>query len=241
MRQVPNYLIIGSGRMAKHFSYYLQLLQLPHRQWSREHNSDDELKFMAESCTHALILINDSVIEEFVNNYPYLKSKCCVHFSGCLMTKEAFSAHPFMTFSTELYDLDTYSEIPFTLEQEGPDFETLLPGLPNPSYKIPQQQKPLYHALGVIGNNFTTLLWHKVFRDFQEKLDLPREVAYPMLKRTLMNLMEHPYAALTGPLVRGDESTIQDHLHVLKDEPFHDLYQAFVNVYQNYQHKEKNK
>lgn len=240
MRQVPKYLIIGSGRMARHFSYYLQLLQLPYQQWSRAHNTPDELKLMAESCTHVLILINDSAIEEFINNHPYLKSKCCVHFSGCLVTKAAASAHPFMTFSTELYDLDTYSEIPFTLEQEGPDLDVLLPGLPNPSFKIPQQQKPLYHALGVIGNNFTTLLWQKVFQVFQEKLDLPREIAYPMLKRTLMNLMDHPDAALTGPLVRGDEKTIQAHLKALAGDPFYDIYQAFVKTYQKYQHEENN-
>ncbi len=44
MRQVPNYLIIGSGRIARHFSYYLQLLQLPYRQWSSEHNTHPYLK-----------------------------------------------------------------------------------------------------------------------------------------------------------------------------------------------------
>ncbi len=44
MRQVPQYLIISSGCMARHFSYYLQLLQLPYRQWSREHNTNPYLK-----------------------------------------------------------------------------------------------------------------------------------------------------------------------------------------------------
>ena len=233
MRLVPKYLLIGAGRMAKHFSYYLTLLDLPFLQWSRKNNSIENLSRYTKECSHILLLINDDAIESFISHHDFLLSKRCVHFSGSLITENIFSAHPLMTFSSELYNLDIYRDIPFILENEGADLIDLLPGLPNQSFKIDKKLKPFYHALLVIGCNFTTLLWQNVFQSLQKDLHLPQETTYPILKQTMHNLLTQPNDALTGPLVRNDINTIQKHLQALKDKPLNEIYQAFVDFFNN--------
>lgn len=232
MRQVPKYLVIGSGRMARHFCHYLQLLKLPFQNWSRKNNSLEELVKFSESCSQVLILISDSSIEDFYTEYAFLHTKICVHFSGCLVLANVASAHPLMTFGQELYELDTYQSVPFILEDGGSVFAELLPGLSNRNFKIPKELKPLYHALGVMATNFTTLLWQKVSQKMQDTLQLPPEIIQPLLQQTLTNFIANPKKALTGPLVRGDQKVIDMHLEALKNDPYKEIYQAFVRSYQ---------
>lgn len=232
MRQVSKYLIIGSGRVATHFVYYLKLLNLPWQQWSRKNNTAQELVEYSKTCSHVLFLISDQAIESFVTTNKFLLTKRCVHFSGKLVAQDFFGAHPLMTFSHSLYDLDAYRSVPFVLEKEGPDLIELLPGLPNSEYKIPRNLKSLYHTLIVMGNNFSTMLWQHVFQSLQDDLHLPPEIAHPILKQTLNNLLYQPTDALTGPLVRDDQDTIKAHLVALENSLYKEVYQAFIEVFQ---------
>lgn len=237
MQQVSKYLVIGSGRMATHFCYYLQLLNLPWQQWSRKNNTVTELIEYNKTCSHVLLLINDHAIEPFINANSFLLTKCCIHFSGKLVVQNVFSTHPLMTFSHNLYNLDTYRSIPFILEQEGPNLIELLPELPNCEYKIPRSSKSLYHALIAMGNNFTTLLWQHVFQSLQDDLHLQPEIVYPILKQTITNLLQQPQDALTGPLIRGDQDTITAHLAALENNLYKEVYKAFITVFQKAQNK----
>jgi predicted short-subunit dehydrogenase-like oxidoreductase (DUF2520 family) len=236
MRQVSksNYLIIGAGRMARHFSHYLNLLGIPHQQWSRR--SDPKQTTLARSIANnkcILILISDAAIEDFIQANPALRNKTLIHFSGCLTTPRAYGAHPLMTFGMELHDLKVYQKISFILEQGGPPFAELFPRLNNPHFFIPRNLKPFYHVLCVLSGNFTCLLWQKVFSEFEKKLHISKEALYPYLERTLHNLRSHSEQALTGPLVRSDNKTIAENLQALDGDPFQKIYQIFVEVYQN--------
>ena len=42
----------------------------------------------------------------------------------------------------------------------------------NPNFKIDITKKTRYHMLCVLANNFTTILWEKVFADFEDKLNI---------------------------------------------------------------------
>lgn len=233
MRQVPKYLIIGSGRLVFHFCNYLRLLNLSFIQWSRKNNTPLQLKKFSKECTHVLLLINDDAIEDFVLNNSFLQNKCCVHCSGSLALNNIYSAHPLMTFGKQPYDLTTYLHMPFILEENSPEFENLLPGLSNKSYKIPGHLKSFYHALCVISGNFTCLLWQKFFSELETTFNLPREIGYPYLKQVVKNLQQQSPNTLTGPLVRGDWQTIKANLDALHNDSYREVYQAFVNVFQN--------
>src|SRR3990167_10377814 len=98
MRQVPQYLIVGSGRMALHFQHYLNLLGIPFITWARRYNTSKELFLFSQACSNILLLINDTAIESFANQYSFLKERVMIHFSGQLSLKDIYSAHPLMIF-----------------------------------------------------------------------------------------------------------------------------------------------
>jgi 2-dehydropantoate 2-reductase len=232
MRQVP-YLIIGSGRMAKHMQCYLDLLHIPYRAWSRQYNTPEELKTLSLHSDIILLLIKDSAITYFIEQHSFLKDKKLVHFSGNLLLPGVWGAHPLMTFMPSLYDLECYRKMPFILQENSPELSDLLPGLNNPYYKIPNKMRSYYHAMCVIGGNFTTLIWQKFFDELEQRLGLPKEAAYPYLQQIASNLMHHAEYALTGPLIRGDKLTIANHLQALSEDEFKNVYQAFVEMYEN--------
>lgn len=236
MRQVPHYTIIGNGRLAKHFCHYFKLLDIKFNQWHRKLNTPviDYLK----SSTHVLLLIHDQAIEPFIDQHPILATKILIHCSGCLVTDKAFGAHPLMTCNHSLYTLHQYQQIPFTVDADAPDFASLFPQLNNPHAKLAKANKPLYHALAVLACNFSVMLWKKLFTDFERKLNLPASLAKPLLKQTLLNLLDNPADALTGPLARNDKATINTNLTALSTDAYQQVYQAFVTAYQHSQPKE---
>jgi len=223
------YLIVGSGRVAKHFAHYFSLLDIPYSSWSRRSHSVNELKQSLAGISHILLLISDSVLEEFFKQH--LKDCHCpvIHFSGALEISGMTSAHPLMSFSENLYSLETYQKIPFilTLDQT---LSEILPGLPNPSVRIAPEQKAYYHALCVAGGNFTSLLWKNMALGFQ-RLGLPESTFHPYLKQITENILANPNTAATGPLVRKDLSTVVANQKALSDDPLQKIYRAFVDVY----------
>jgi predicted short-subunit dehydrogenase-like oxidoreductase (DUF2520 family) len=220
-----SYLIIGDGKLARHFSHYLQLLNLPFVTWSRPHTLEP-LKKLADSSKIILVLISDHAIEEFIKENSFLQNKIVVHCSGCLVTPLAYSAHPLFSFSEQLFDLNTYQKIPFILQDQGPDFIQLLPGLSNPHFKIPSALKPYYHSLCVLANNFTQRIWERFFTEMATQFNIPREALMPYLENTLHNVQMQQ--AFTGPLARGDKATIEQHLAALQGSPLQQLYKILL-------------
>ena len=230
MRQVPEFGIVGNGRVARHFRHYLQLLGIPVSAWSRGAAGPSPPEAL-RSCRTVLLLIRDEAIAPFVGAWPGLRTKSLVHFSGSLVTPVAEAAHPLMTFGPDLYDLDSYRAIPFVLDAGGTPFSELLPGLPNPSYAIPAAQRPYYHALCVMAGNFTTVLWQKLFDELETRFDIPASAAHPYLARVAANLATDAGRALTGPLSRRDARTIAANLEALEGDPFQAVYSAFVRAH----------
>ena len=225
MRQVPQYLLIGNGRLAVHFRHYFSLLGLSFDCWHRQ-ESPELLQAKSLQATHIFLLISDCAIEAFIERHLSHVSAKLMHCSGSLFSEKAYGVHPLMTFSQTLYDEVQYREIPFVT-----DADVTLPGLPNPFFRIQPEQKAKYHALCVLANNFSTILWQKLFRDFEQELSLPGSVAHSLLKQQTQNLCKDYTSALTGPLVRNDQQTLQRNIGALAGDPFQSIYQAFINVY----------
>lgn len=232
MRQVPTkkfrYLLIGNGRVARHFAHYFSLLNISFSRWHRQ-DAPEALSALAGQSEKILLAIPDRAIETFVLENE-LTDKICIHFSGCFSTKVAQGAHPLMTFAENLYEEEFYRRIPFVCE-DGVDFSGLFPDLPNPFHAIDPAKKPLYHSLCVMSGNFSVLLWQKLFAEFENQLNLPRETALPYLEAVFLNLLENPGGALTGPLVRRDMTTIDRNLQALKADPFLSVYRGFLETY----------
>jgi len=178
--------------------------------------------------THVLLAISDSALLSF-----YLKNlagleKTVVHFSGALHLDEVIAAHPLMTFGPQLYELEVYRRIHFVVTG-GESLQAALPGLSNSFTLLSPDKKPLYHALCVMAGNFPIVLWQKMFSEF-EKLGISAEAPQVYLETALKNSLQNPQTALTGPLARKDGATIRKNLKALENDPFHEIYLAFVKT-----------
>ncbi len=236
MRQVPQYLLIGDGCVAHHFRHYFSLLKLHFETWHRK-ESLALLNQRLKKCTHVLLLISDHAIEEFITKHLKQTHALRIHFSGSLISEHSHGAHPLMSFNKNLYDLKQYQAIPFIFDHDAPDFETLLPGLPNQHIQLHKSLKAKYHALCVLSGNFSCMLWQKLFNSFKNEFNLPSSIAHPYLLQHTQNLLNDPHAALTGPLVRGDRNTIEKNLSALHLDHFQDVYKSFVDCFNQLQEK----
>lgn len=182
MGQVPDgpYGIVGDGRLARHLVHYFNLLRIPYRQWSRRGQSDASETLAP--CSTILIAIQDSAIEPWAREYGKQNSRAqkLIHFSGALGTKLATGMHPLMTFNAGFYELAEYQKIPFVCEEGPVKFTGIFPDLKNPHFTIKAEDKAYYHALCVMGGNFSAILWNKLFEEFKTRLRLPRKPPFPI-------------------------------------------------------------
>lgn len=222
------YLIIGSGRVARHVAHYFQLLNIKFQTWDRSEDTS-VLAGKIISCSHILLAISDAALETFYQEHlASFEDKTLVHFSGALFFNGMIAAHPLMTFGPDLYDLTTYQQIHFALT--GCDtLDEALPGLNNPYSNIFAFEKARYHTLCVLGGNFTTLLLAKMLEGFAE-MKIPQSAAKPYIERVLQNTFANPGDAFTGPLARRDAATVEKNLQALKDDPYQAVYKAFLET-----------
>ncbi len=231
MGQVPKYTILGDGRVARHFSHYFDLLEIPYQIWARKTHTESELQELVSASEIIFILFKDEAIEPFVRAHSFLKEKILIHFSGSLVIEGVQGIHPLMSFAEGLYSLAEYQRIPFVVEKGNLSFSDIFPTLKNASYKIEKEQKALYHAYSVMAGNFSALLWKTMFEEFETKLDLPREMIFPYLDQITKNLKHDASKALTGPLIRKEKKVVQKHLELLNVSSEREIYQAFVKAY----------
>lgn len=312
MRQVPKYLIIGNGRLARHLRHYFDLLKIKTvSHWDRSQPLP-RLRELAVGATHILLAIKDDAIEPFIDehladvavcehvkalNAAYaglqedisaaslkkfnaavdfflehhdrpssrkhmaqaarvaetleetgntgmrrlneklevlkkgLRKNIKIHFSGSLVTRKAYGAHPLTTFGPDLYTLEKYLAIPFVVDERAPPFRELFPNLHNPNVRLAEKQKAKYHALCVMAGNFSCLLWQRLFDGLADEFDIPPHTADVYLRQQAENLFGDYKKALTGPLSRGDAATISRNLKALDGDPFKEIYEAFVEAY----------
>lgn len=230
MRQVPHYLLIGDGRVSRHFQHYFSLLGLSFSVWQYR-QPVIQLSALLRDCTHILLLVPDRAIDEFITSHLSSTQAVCLHFSGSLVSQHAYGAHPLMTFAADFYTLLQYQEITFVVDDNAPAFIELLPGLPNQHVRLNTALKAKYHALCVLSGNFSCLLWQKLFTSFEQELGLDASIAHAYLKQQTHNLLLNAESALTGPLTRGDMQTVKYNLQALQADPFQQVYQSFVQCY----------
>lgn len=221
-------LLIGRGRLAKHLKFAWRDLNLI--LWDKS-QSTEELHNKLKTADVVALAISDSAIESFYKDCRGFTPRDClwVHFSGALNVDGIVDIHPLMTFGPEIYNDEVYAQIPYVSAsiKSWPD---RLP-LNNFLYNIDPSNKAKYHALCVLGGNFSSLLWSKAITEFT-KLGLPADVARTYALQSLKNTFDNPMNALTGPLVRSDLVTQEKNLKALGDDPYADIYRAFQKAYQ---------
>lgn len=232
-----HFAILGDGRLARHLRHYLELEGHTTSAWARNARSrfnshkqpdaEQRLRQTIGGADRVLLLVTDDALASLLRQYPFLHQYRLIHCAGALSIPGVTGAHPLMTFGHTLYEAADYQAIPFMIE-EGQGFAELFPGLPNPSYVIAAEHKALYHALCVVAGNFPQLLWRSVTTQLQADMNVPPGALSAYLQRSLDNFINDPDGALTGPLARQDQSTLQRNRAALGSTPLGGLFEAFV-------------
>lgn len=134
------------------------------------------------------------------------------------------AAHPLMAFTDATSAADKLSTCWFAIEQEE---ETTL-SLPlffeqvgNHTFTVPTEKKTLYHAAACVLSNYMVTLLDGAYRMFEEAgLDAAdvQAATQPLLDSVLENMKtKKPADALTGPIKRGDATTVAMHVDSIGD------------------------
>lgn len=93
--------------------------------------------------------------------------------------------------------------------------EQLADELSGRSFRIADDDRPLYHAAAVVASNHVTALLGQAERIGSE-VGMPAEAMMALVRASVDNVDQlGATAALTGPVSRGDEATIRRHLDAL--------------------------
>jgi predicted short-subunit dehydrogenase-like oxidoreductase (DUF2520 family) len=91
-------------------------------------------------------------------------------------------------------------------------------------FALADNRRAVYHAGAAIASNFLVTLY-RVAADLVEQAGAPPEALVPLMERTIENGFQ-----LTGPIARGDWSTVERHRDVLQHTPDARLYDALAEA-----------
>jgi predicted short-subunit dehydrogenase-like oxidoreductase (DUF2520 family) len=187
---------------------------------------------VANAADLVFITTRDDAIAEVARSVRWVSGQMVVHTSGAATisalaaSKEAGalvgSFHPLQTFADADQALASLPGTTFVLEGEGQVLECLkkmAEDLGGRYLTIRSEDKTLYHAAAVMTSNYTVTLMHMavdLWRAFGVEPPVALEALLPLLRGTVRNIevVGLPHC-LTGPVARGDVTTVQAHLKTL--------------------------
>ncbi|AQS57915.1 Rossmann-like and DUF2520 domain-containing protein [Desulforamulus ferrireducens] len=196
-----------------------------------------EITKAAEAADLVFITTTDREIEP-VANLLARKGACrpgqmIIHTSGALSSEimaavrqagaMVASMHPLQSFADVASAKENLPGSCFALEgdeQALPGIIEVVNALQGRYFVIKAEDKPLYHAAAVVASNYLVSLIHLSSTIYQS-LGLNEEQAmdalFPLIQGTLNNIAKSgPAAALTGPVARGDGTTLKGHMQALQ-------------------------
>jgi predicted short-subunit dehydrogenase-like oxidoreductase (DUF2520 family) len=99
------------------------------------------------------------------------------------------------------------------------------------SFELSEEQRAAYHAAASMASNFLVALEESATGLMERAgVEQARERLAPLVLRSAANWADRGQEALTGPIARGDEATVQRHLEVIEAEmpDLLDLYRALA-------------
>ncbi len=134
------YLVIGSGRMASHWSAYFHMLDMPSLTWARATHGKDSLTASLDAVKQAFLAISDDSLESFYNEHLKVFAGPAYHLSGCHLSSHMSTCHPLMTFGTTLYESEVYRGMTLVLESGDSDGGSLFSEFSNTVVSIPAEK-----------------------------------------------------------------------------------------------------
>jgi len=164
-----------------------------------------------------VLAVPDAAISEVAQRVPI--GPWVAHVSGATSLSalaphdRRFSVHPLQTLSRERgpEQLDgAWAAVTAETDEASAAGRWLAETLGLRAFPLADADKPLYHAGAAMASNFLVTLYRAAAR-LLEETDAPPEALVPLMTRTIDNGF-----ALTGPIARGDWSTVEAHLRALE-------------------------
>lgn len=239
MASIKNIVFIGAGKVGTHLAnalfnasiniagIYSQnkenaflLAQKYHSQWG------DFTSIKTYDAELIIVSVPDNALTTVLKQIPQ-SNAIIVHTSGSIdmdvlnMFERTGIFYPLQTFSKD--KKVSFSSIPILIESKRKNDLVLLKKLAElltkKVYHINSSQRKKIHIAAVFANNFSNYLFH-IAANLLEKEDIPFEIIQPLIAETADKLKElHPYDAQTGPALRNDQKTTEDHLNYLNETP----------------------
>jgi predicted short-subunit dehydrogenase-like oxidoreductase (DUF2520 family) len=222
----PPLAVIGAGRAGRSIAVAAELARLPAELADREH--------ALEACRRAeaaLLCVPDAEIADACATVaaavPPLRF--VGHVSGATTLDalaparargaDAFSLHPLQTIPHDGADL---TGAPCAVSGSSPGAlrlaERLAGRLGMRPFRVREERRAAYHAAASIASNLLIALEESA-AGLLDRIGVEdaRELLAPLVLRTAANWTERGPEALTGPIARGDQATVERHLAALRD------------------------
>lgn len=235
------WVIVGGGRLGSALSWLARDLGVEVRAvWSRSQKPDaygkelvvgsiDEIRDFIGGCIVWITVSDDAIADVAAELVEDLKpADIVIHASGSqssAILKAAGvrgpvgSIHPLLSVGEPRSAARAFSECAWTVEGDYAAIKFahwLLGEIGVDPFVIQPEKKAIYHASAVASAGLLTALMDVAFELAREAgFDEfeARDLLLPLATSTLANLREmDPGEALTGPVARGDDATIERHL-----------------------------
>ncbi len=157
--------------------------------------------------------------------------KILVHASGSVSSEViqvsgvySYSMHPMYPFSDKFTAYKNLGSAVFSIEGHEAkieDVKAILEGLGNKVFKLSKDKKALYHLSNVMVSNLVLALLHKGIGYLKlcgVDEETAKEALLPLINSNIDNISNKSFEdSLTGPVERGDISTVEKHLKVIPD------------------------
>lgn len=252
MNLFRSFVCVGAGNVATHLcrglckkGYVLKLVYSRSRKSAYElaspfgSVSTDLISDIPEDADFYLISVSDNALQSVINEMR-VTDKLIFHTAGSFGL-EVFGDR-FMK-SGILYPLQTFSKnhqldlsvVPFLVEgcdeETSDDLYFLANQLSGLVLKLDEQKRKWIHLAAVFASNFTNHMY-VIADDILEKENLGISLLYPLMEETLRKAQKNkPHKGQTGPAIRRDTNTIENHLKLLADYP--DLQKMYTFISSN--------
>ena len=214
----PLIAILGMGKLGSSLNVLLDASGYRTKSWRRGEQ-------LPSDCDIYWVTTSDSDINGVAKEIPM--GPLVIHSSGCLDLaclkphSNTGSIHPLQSFPGPDIAIPKLNGVYATIAGEGSTLKILGRIVSDLGMTAVEVSGPraLYHAAAVIAGNFATTLLHEA-TEVLVAAGVPREVA-PKMLAPLMNASIDQATngkiadALTGPISRGDMSTISNHIGTL--------------------------
>jgi predicted short-subunit dehydrogenase-like oxidoreductase (DUF2520 family) len=186
----------------------------------------DDIKALSKNSDVYIIAVNDDAIEA-VSNQLNTSEKIVVHTCGSASinllrnaSKNFGVLYPLQSLRKEISYL---SAIPFLIDASNNYSKnviiTLAEAISGNIKEANDEQRMQYHLSAIVVSNFTNHLF-ALAEEYCKKNKIEFFLLLPLIEEVVNRLRNFKPAEMqTGPAIRGDISTMQKHLALLKDFP----------------------